>query len=105
MIEADGKIHNIHPVDKPSNGVAGHNARSIHIAYIGGIDKAGKPLDTRTPRQIVSLLALIAEFRELYPAAEVLGHRDFPKVAKACPSFDVRQWLSGTNIINAEKTT
>lgn len=27
-----------------------------------------------------------------YPNAKVLGHRDFPKVAKACPCFDAGKW-------------
>jgi N-acetylmuramoyl-L-alanine amidase len=36
----------------------------------------------------------IVELTERYPQAKVFGHRDFPGVKKACPSFDVRQWLS-----------
>jgi N-acetylmuramoyl-L-alanine amidase len=28
----------------------------------------------------------------LYPNAVVQGHRDFPKVTKACPSFDAKAW-------------
>jgi N-acetylmuramoyl-L-alanine amidase len=36
---------------------------------------------------------LIVSLTEKYPAAEVLGHRDFPNVHKACPSFDVKDWL------------
>jgi hypothetical protein len=29
-----------------------------------------------------------------YPKAEVKGHRDFPNVHKACPSFDVKTCLA-----------
>ena len=27
----------------------------------------------------------------LYPKAKIQGHKDFPAVNKACPSFDVRE--------------
>ena len=36
----------------------------------------------------------IVELTERYPQAKVIGHRDFPNVAKACPSFDVKTWLA-----------
>jgi hypothetical protein len=29
------------------------------------------------------------------PGLIVRGHRDWPGVAKACPSFDVAAWLDG----------
>ena len=28
----------------------------------------------------------------------ILGHRDFPGVGKACPSFDVRKWRKSGNV-------
>ena len=34
----------------------GHNANSIGICYIGGLDKNGNPKDTRTPEQKKALL-------------------------------------------------
>ena len=37
---------------------------------------------------------IIVALTERYPKAQVLGHRDFPGVAKACPSFDVKTWLA-----------
>lgn len=81
-----------------TNGVKGHNHDSVHISYIGGIDKAGKPKDTRTPEQIASMIALIKMLKEIYPDADVLGHRDFPGVKKACPSFDVKSWIKTINL-------
>ena len=35
-----------------------------------------------------ALSMVLHEWRAKYPTAKILGHRDFPKVAKACPSFD-----------------
>lgn len=59
----------------------------------GGLDEKGKPADTRTPAQKVSLEDLLYSLVLDYPDAEILGHRDLPWVRKSCPCFDVREWL------------
>lgn len=71
-----------------TNGVRGHNASSLHISYIGGVDANNKPMDNRTPEQKATLLLMIKDWLQRYPDAIVCGHRDFPGVTKACPSFD-----------------
>lgn len=93
LIEANGKVNSLLPIEQVSNGVAGFNSNSIHISYIGGIDKKGFPKDTRTPDQVSAQIQLIKDLKLKFPNAEILGHRDFPGVTKACPSFDVREWL------------
>jgi len=85
LIEADGKIHNLQPLDKPSNGVRGYNANSIHISYIGG-----KYKDDRTEAQKSSIDAVVRTMSAMFPKAIIQGHRDFPNVAKSCPRFDVK---------------
>lgn len=68
----------------------GHNAVSIGVCYVGGLDAAGqRPMDTRTPPQKEALRRLVAELRARHPKAKVYGHRDF--AAKACPCFDVSE--------------
>lgn len=94
IIKRDGEVVQLLDESKNSNGVYQHNSQCINIAYIGGIDKAGKPKDTRTRAQENALFDLIVELTEKYKGANVLGHRDFPNVAKACPSFDVKTWLA-----------
>lgn len=94
IIEPDGKVTLLHPIERVANGVRGHNQNSLHIAYIGGVDENNNPKDNRTRQQCLSLLALINEFHEIYPEARILGHRDFPNVPKDCPSFPVNTWLS-----------
>ncbi|MGV3561570.1 N-acetylmuramoyl-L-alanine amidase [Larkinella arboricola] len=94
LIKADGEIVPLLPEDQISNGVAGHNSHSVHLSYIGGIDSKGTPKDTRTLEQQAVILGLLKQLKARYPKARILGHRDFPGVAKACPSFDVRAWLS-----------
>jgi len=93
LIDPIGAIHQLAEESTIANGVAGYNANSVHISYIGGIDKFGKPLDTRTPQQALSMLTCVVDLIKKYPNAKVLGHCDFPKVAKACPSFNVQSWL------------
>ena len=95
LIEANGTIHNLQPIDKASNGVKGHNADSIHISYIGGIDDKGNAIDNRTAEQRKSMLKIVKEMQKLFPKAKIKGHRDFPNVKKACPCFDVKIWLKG----------
>ena len=94
VIKADGEIVPLLSIDKVSNGVAGYNSQIINISYIGGIDKAGKPKDTRTEEQKYSILKLLKDLKKRFPSAKIQGHRDFPKVAKACPSFDAKKEYS-----------
>lgn len=92
LIEFNGTVHNLLPEDQVSNGVAGHNHDSIHISYIGGVEK-GKAKDTRSAAQIAAQINLLKTLKAKYPNARILGHRDFPGVAKDCPSFNVAEWL------------
>jgi N-acetylmuramoyl-L-alanine amidase len=93
LIKPDGTYEKIHPIEIPSNGVEGHNSHSIHISYIGGVDDEGKPLDNRTDAQKATQIYLINKLTPFAPHAKIVGHRDFPGVTKACPSFDVSKWL------------
>lgn len=95
MIKADGKIVNTLPIDQVSNGVAGWNSQIINISYIGGIDKSGNPKDTRTEEQKKSIVRLLRELKSKFPKAKIQGHRDFPNVYKACPSFDAKKEYAG----------
>lgn len=103
VVSPDGKIIQLLDEDKVSNGVKGFNSVSINVAYIGGIDATGKPVDNRTPVQKSSLLSLLKLLHWKYPAAVIQGHRDFSpdlnkdgKITsnewmKACPCFNARE--------------
>lgn len=93
IIRPSGEILQLWPDEKISNGVYGHNASSVNVAYIGGVDAKGRPLDNRTLKQKEAMFNLIVRLCERYPEAIVLGHRDFKGVMKDCPSFDVKTWL------------
>ena len=88
IIDKNGNTSKITPIDKIANGVKNHNANSIHIAYIGGIDSKGKSIDNRTLKQKESLLYYLRDLKRKFPKAEILGHRDFPEVKKECPCFN-----------------
>lgn len=70
--------------------------RSIGIAYVGGLDDDGRPADTRTEAQRIVLLQLVRDLMEEYAVTENHGHNEYAN--KACPCFDVRQWLKDNNL-------
>jgi N-acetylmuramoyl-L-alanine amidase len=100
IIKPDGTTVQLQTLDQVANGVAGYNSKSIHISYIGGVDAKGAAIDNRTPQQIETQIELLKILKSQFPSAEIKGHRDFPNVRKACPSFDVKRWLKSVNIIN-----
>lgn len=92
VIYLDGSIHPGRPVEDIGAHCLGHNAHSIGVCYIGGLDvDTLEPTDTRTPEQRAALRELIAELQEQYPGATVHGHNEFAD--KACPCFRVRTEL------------
>jgi N-acetylmuramoyl-L-alanine amidase len=92
LIEPNGTINRLLPFDGVANGVRGFNNHTIHISYIGGITKEGKPVDNRTDKQKQAILDCIAEVKEWSDNKNLIiqGHRDFPNQNKACPCFDAK---------------
>ena len=95
VVYLDGTVHEGRNVDISGAHCVDHNAHSIGIAYVGGVEnKPGVPYaqlkakDTRTEAQKASLMALLMDLRKLYPKARIIGHRDVS--SKACPSFDAK---------------
>lgn len=109
VIGLNGEMWNGRDVDLVGAHVSGHNAHSIGIAYVGGLEnRPGVPYnklkakDTRTEKQKSALLSLLVDLRKLYPKAKISGHRDFSpdknhngviepqEWIKSCPSFDAK---------------
>ena len=97
VVKPSGEVVSLQPEEKPSNGVKGHNAHAIHVAYIGGLRVSiGSKFyeDTRTPAQKHALRALLADIHSRYPKALILGHRSIwgesspGKWQKLCPCFN-----------------
>lgn len=96
VIYPDGSTHPGRPVELSGAHTIGHNAHSIGIAYVGGLDSDGQPADTRTPNQRVTLLQLVKDLMEEHNIAKIHGHCEF--AAKACPCFDVQRWRKENRI-------
>lgn len=103
VIDIYGNVEKGRPETMTGAHCKGWNDRSIGICYVGGLDKDGRPADTRTIGQKVAMANVVAKILERYPTiTQVIGHRDTsPDIngdgvispsewIKACPCFDVR---------------
>jgi N-acetyl-anhydromuramyl-L-alanine amidase AmpD len=95
VIRRSGAIELGRPLHVAGAHAKGFNARSVGVCLVGGIDKDGNPANNFTYKQMDSLTITLDYWGRIYPSAEILGHRDLPGVDKACPCFDVREWLGG----------
>lgn len=86
LVKLDGTVQKGRPSSQPGAHCYGHNAHSIGVAYVGGLDDEGRPADTRTPEQKAALLKLLANLTIFYRCA-IHGHHDYDR-GKACPCFD-----------------
>ena len=91
VIRLDGTIEQGRPLEMIGAHCTGHNAHSIGICYIGGLDRSGNPKDTRTQVQKDVLWRLVKSLQKRFPSATVHGHREFAN--KACPCFEVPEEL------------
>ncbi len=104
VIELSGKLVNIFKYNDDNQiseweqtwGVHGStllNRNARHICYIGGMSADLKQVkDTRTAEQTETLKKYVLETLENHPDIIVVGHNQVQN--KACPSFDVPNWLS-----------
>lgn len=110
VIDLDGTVEIGRPLSRDgahcnTAGTSGrsYNRHSIGICYVGGLDKDGKPADTRTQAQKLSMMRIVRNLIDAYPnIVEVIGHRDASpdknkdgkitpnEWVKVCPCFDVR---------------
>lgn len=80
-----------------TNGAKGYNSVSRHIVYVGGCEAHSQvPKDTRTNCQKKALERYVKDFHRRFPDVCIVGHNEL--AAKACPSFDVREWLKQIGI-------
>jgi N-acetyl-anhydromuramyl-L-alanine amidase AmpD len=96
VIKRSGEVQTGRHVNAVGAHVAGYNSQSIGICMVGGGSK--KENNNFTPEQWASLDMLLRSLKHEYPSVVIQGHRDFPNVAKWCPSFDVKAWVSEKGI-------
>lgn len=96
VIKRDGTRETGRALVEVGSHAVGFNEYSIGVCMVGGLDENLKPENNFTPEQWNALEALVAFLRLSFPKAEVLGHRDLPRVAKDCPCFDAKVWYAKT---------
>ena len=95
VIRRDGTVEKGREVSEVGAHVQGYNSQSLGICLVGGVDENLKAQNNFTPAQFDALTKLLKDLTQQFPQATVQGHRDFPKVNKDCPCFDVKQWWAG----------
>lgn len=112
VVKPDGNIIIMLDEAEVANGVQGYNANSIHVAWIGGIDKQHpNGIDNRTGEQKTALFDILTKLKQKYPGAEIMGHRDISpdknnngvvdpwERIKECPCFDAKIEYADINAI------
>lgn len=93
VVRRSGEVEPGRPRDAIGAHARGWNHRSVGVCLIGGVEDDGTtPAPNYTPDQWRTLAVLVRALVEVYPEALVVGHRDLPRVTKACPSFDAAVW-------------
>ena len=92
LIHLDGSIERGRAISVPGSHCFGHNAHSIGVAYVGGVNEVGQPADTRTKEQRQSMLQLVGRLTAMY-RCRVHGHRDYAQ--RDCPCFDAAAEYGG----------
>lgn len=96
VIKRNGRIEDGRSIEVAGAHVKGYNAYSIGVCMIGGVDKDGKPEANFTAAQYESLWNLVSSYRDEFPEAEILGHRDLNS-HKECPCFNVKEYFEVIN--------
>ena len=94
IIDTDGDVAKGRPVERAGAHVKGHNSNSIGICLVGGYGGTAtdKFEEHYTEAQRKSLLSLLKSLTANYPDAKIRGHNEV--AAKACPSFNVKEFLN-----------
>lgn len=114
LIRIDGTLEPGRGIDQVGAHVAGFNSRAYGITIVGGLNAQGKPANTATHAQMVTLERRLREMAERYPKAGVCGHRDLSpdrdgdgvversEHVKACPCFDAIPWAASVGLPTAD---
>lgn len=91
VIRRNGEVEPGRPVSRAGAHTKGHNATTIGVCLVGGVNGKGEAEANFTPAQWAALRAVVLTLHHAFGAG-VHGHREY--AAKACPSFDVGPWWS-----------
>ena len=92
VVRLDGTVEKGRWSDNSGAQVAGDNANTIGICYIGGYDKHHKLCyNCQTDKQREAMNQLLATLARKYnlPISKVIGHNEHHGVNKACPCLNM----------------
>ncbi|WRQ13117.1 lysin [Vibrio phage vB_VpM-pA2SJ1] len=109
VIKRDGMLEPGRPLSRTGAHVYGHNRKNLGVCLVGGVDEDGNPENNFTEAQFEALRVFISDQCGIYgiPLNNIKGHRDWSpdlnadgkispnEYIKACPCFDVQEWLRG----------
>jgi hypothetical protein len=87
VIKRDGTIEKGRADDQIGAHAKGHNADSLAVCMVGGLNEAGQPDCNYTLKQWVALDTVLKEWMRQYHGVTIHGHREV-EAGKACPTFD-----------------
>jgi len=96
VIDRDGSVAWGRPVEQAGAHVAGRNASTLGVCLLGGAgsDANDQFREHYTAEQERALSQIIADWKARFPTIKkVSGHNEY--AAKACPGFQVQEWLAG----------
>jgi hypothetical protein len=102
VISRGGDVAQGRKSTKQGAHVKGHNKNTIGIALVGGFGSSvdDQPLKNFTPEQMKTLSDEISAIKKVHgDHVTVHGHNEFAN--KACPGFDVGDWLDGKKQVKA----
>jgi len=91
VIRRNGEIEYGRSINKTGAHVKRHNRGSVGVCLVGGVNSDMDAEDNFTSKQWRRLEQFVRLFKTEYSKATVHGHNEFS--SKACPSFDVQEWL------------
>lgn len=102
LIDRDGKIAKGRDEQTHGAHVRGHNDNSIGVVLVGGFGSEADDLfeDHYTEEQRGALIALLREISDRHDIEAICGHNEV--AAKACPGFNVSEFLSENPIEGEE---
>lgn len=94
VIRRDGTLETGRPVGTMGAHAYGHNHHSVGVCMVGGVSEEDVSIaeNNYTEEQWACLKSLVEHLKDVYPDAEVIGHRDVSD--KECPSFDAKAWYA-----------
>jgi len=105
VIKRDGTLQKGRELMEAGAHVKSYNHRSVGICLVGGVSETDVNVAENNfeKEQWSTLYNLVVDLKEQFPEAKVMGHNEVS--SKACPSFNVQEWLVEKGLIKVARIT